>query len=112
MAGSERRGEDRVPLSIAVEYGSIGDFLEDETANLSLGGMFIVTDSPSAEGTVLDLQFCLPGRAEPVRTRGIVIWVENDTARLTPGMGVRFEALDEDVRADIRALHRLEAGDA
>ncbi len=68
------------------------------TANLSRGGMFLITTNPLKEGTELNLRFSLPGARKPIEVIGEVLWVrdENDLSNLPPGMGIRFLRIDEE----------------
>ena len=42
----QQRATRRLPIRVEVEYSTTEDFLLDYTANVSLGGVFIVTDTP------------------------------------------------------------------
>jgi uncharacterized protein (TIGR02266 family) len=88
------RVHDRVPLSLEVEYRTVGAFLVAFTSNLSKGGLFIETERPLVVGTDLILRFNIPG-AGPIEVRGSVAWVRTESVEgKAPGMGVEFEQLD------------------
>jgi Tfp pilus assembly protein PilZ len=61
-------------------------------ANLSVGGLFAVTERPPIAGQVVSLELALPDHS-PLRIRGQVTWV-NDNGRsfspLPPGFGVKI----------------------
>jgi hypothetical protein len=60
-------------------------------ANLSVGGLFAVTDRPPITGQVVTLQLALPAQP-PLHISGQVTWI-NESARvanLPPGFGVKI----------------------
>lgn len=70
------------------------EYLEGVAENVSLGGMFIATQTPLREGSVAWLEFHVPGEevGRPVRARGIVCWRRR---WLQPrGMGIRFVEIE------------------
>ncbi len=89
-----------------VEYESTEDFLVDYTANLSVGGMFIVTDKPLSRGTRLRMSFRLPGGEETIEATGVVRWAVQPSSSepMRPGMGISFEELGDLDRARVEAL--------
>ncbi|MCP4809272.1 MAG: TIGR02266 family protein [Proteobacteria bacterium] len=102
----EHRTMRRLPVRVLVEYEALAEFLEDYTANLSIGGMFIATDTPLDIGTRFRLRFSVPGRKKPIETVGEVRWSvpRAEAGAMNPGMGVQFDAL---VGSELRALQRL-----
>ena len=84
----------RVPFRTAVrlQFDRFRGFIEEYSANLSLGGMFIRTDSALPLGTVLPIEFRLGEDFELIKGTGRVVWVrdegidDDDPA----GMGIRF----------------------
>jgi type IV pilus assembly protein PilZ len=102
----ERRALRRLPLRVMVEYESLEDFLIDYTANMSVGGMFIRTQTPLDEGTRFRLRFQVPGRSRPIETFGEVRWTlsPEDAGPMVPGMGVQFDAL---AAPDRRSVQRM-----
>jgi len=98
------RGAERSALKapVLVRYESVIDFVEMQSLNVSLSGMFLTTDDPLPQGSVLSFRFelvdgyvLLEGQAEVVRrvTTGIV-----------KGMGLRFTELDQRNRAFIQRI--------
>jgi uncharacterized protein (TIGR02266 family) len=73
------------------------------TANISLGGTFVVSAEPRPPRTTLELSFKLPEQPAPVRGRGRVVWArERDEGPGRPaGMGVRFLELTPGSREQI-----------
>jgi len=103
---SERRRARRLPIRINVHYSNVDDFLDDVTANVSVGGMFIQTDTPLAMGTRFRLQFTLPSK-HAINTIGEVRWVsasDGSDAEQVSGMGVRF---DEMAPSDRKAVEEM-----
>lgn len=101
----EKRAMRRLPIRVLVEYEALSEFLEDYTANLSIGGMFIATETPLDMGTRFRLRFAVPGRARPIETVGEVRWcVQPGPGAMNAGMGVQFDPLKP---AEMRALERL-----
>src|SRR5687767_7759418 len=85
-------------LAVAVpfryKYQSILDFQEVQAVNISRSGMFVVSNEPLPVGSIIEFEFALAdgfpllrGKAEVVRVSG-----------KPPGMGLRFQALDEPSR--------------
>jgi len=103
---TSRRRAVRKPIRLMVEYESTEDFLVDYTANLSVGGMFIVTDRPLPKGTLLRMSFRLPGGEETIEATGQVRWAVQPSSSepMRPGMGISFEELGDLDRARVQAL--------
>ena len=56
--GDDRRKHPRTPLSLLVQFrfNTFEDFLADYSHDISPGGMFIRTDEPQEEGSIIYLQ--------------------------------------------------------
>ena len=100
----QQRATRRLPIRVEVEYSTTEDFLLDYTANVSLGGVFIVTDTPLEVGTRFRLRLRLPFRKRPLETLGVVRWVQESDGVMNAGMGVLFDGLSG---ADQRAVERM-----
>ena len=73
------------------------------TRNISLGGVFIDTESSLPFGAKLSLKFRIPTQTEPVEVEGQVRWLEAEDGHVR-GIGIRFEGL----RArDVWALNKF-----
>src|SRR3954468_18861317 len=95
--GSERRRFPRTPLSMLVQYrfNSFEDFLPEYSVNISPGGMFIRTDKPLEEGSMVYLQFSLKDGSRLIEGMGKVVRVNPVGVKdRTPGMGVEFTNFD------------------
>lgn len=86
----------RVPIQLLVDYQCEGHYLFDFCRDLGAGGVFIQTNNPLENGSVVNLVFTLPDSKETLETKGRVIWVQNKVPGkdLMPGMGVQFENFD------------------
>ncbi len=79
---------------MGVQYEALDLFHSNTILNISKGGMFIKTDRPHPLGTVLLLEFTLPGRKESIHVTGKVVWTHKPTqtsiSSYEPGMGIKF----------------------
>jgi len=97
----------RVPinLKVDVEYPN-QHYLFEYSTNLSQSGIFIHTDDPLEPGTLVHLAFSLPDQ-HMIRTRGEVIWVNEDDES-EAGMGVKFRGLSlEDRERILTAIKKI-----
>ena len=89
----------RVPVKFQVDYKSEGNFLFENATNISEHGVFIHTNKTLEPGTVVELQFTIPESKEKLKIKGEVMWVnpyrKEQEKNYNPGMGVRFESLNE-----------------
>ncbi len=72
-------------------------------ANLSEGGLFLRTSTPLAEGSEATVRIEAREQAE-VQARARVVWSRPDGNGHVPGMGLRFERIDEQALAVIRRI--------
>lgn len=110
--GSEQRTTNRVPVKLQVDCKSEGHFLFENATNISEHGVFVHTDKPMKEGTIVELQFTIPESREKLKVRGEVMWINPVRAEVeknyNPGMGVRFEKLNEiDREVLLNAIKRI-----
>ena len=79
---SERRGGDRAPIELKVEYRRLNAFFADYTKNISRGGTFIATSRPLPIGTEFIFRLTVPTLEEAISLRGRVRWIieEGDPA--------------------------------
>ncbi len=103
--GDNRRRYPRSPLSILVQYrfNSFEDFLAEYSLNISLGGIFIRTEDPRDEGSIVYLQFSLKDGSRLIEGMGKVVRVNPPGSRDT-GMGVEFMNFDEESMALINDI--------
>jgi hypothetical protein len=102
-----RRERRRLPLRLPVVYGAIEGPKQTHTRDINEEGMFILTEKPLPERTVVSFVLTLPGRG-PLTLKGAVthtVIVEDDDV---PGMGIRY-TLDERESTDMKsAIDQLE----
>ena len=108
----ERRGEDRAPITLRVDYKRLNTFFADYTKNISKGGTFIRTQRPLEIGTEFVFVLSLPsekasGGAVRLELKGVVKWVvtEQEASQDQPaGMGIQFLFDDDAARARVEEL--------
>jgi uncharacterized protein (TIGR02266 family) len=103
-----RRKFARVPLETHLRIVLAGSDDENQNflENLSIGGLFIRTNSPKPIGTRVRFEFVVGKERKKVAGLGVVQWVklEDDANR---GMGVRFVELTREGEQGLRqALKR------
>lgn len=76
--------------------------LQAAVSSLGEGTVFIQMANPPPKGTILEIEFEVPGRASKIRTLGIVRWREKAGPRA--GVGVRFTPLKESEREELARL--------
>jgi len=108
----ELRNSSRVPTTLQVDCKSEGHFLFENATNISEHGVFIHTDKPMKPGTLVELQFTLPESDERLKVLGKVMWVnpfrKDQEKNHNPGMGIRFENLNEIDKATLlNAIKRI-----
>lgn len=94
-----RRKHPRTELSLLVQYRfhTFEEFLEEVSLNISPGGMFIRTDAPHEEDSVIFLKFSLTDGSKLLEGMGRVVRVNppGEDGRVA-GMGVEFLNFDDD----------------
>lgn len=92
----DKRKEPRIPIQLKVDIESPNDhYLFEYSSNLSQNGIFIQSTEPLPPGSLVNIQFLLPGEYW-IRTRGEVIWAnDDDDAEEELGMGIKFIGLSE-----------------
>lgn len=95
QGGATERAK-RVGVVLEVAYRNAGQFLVSYCTNLSRGGLFVATPTPSNIGTVISVALRIPGRASPIRLDASVRWVRPKPTEDGPsGMGLAFEGIDQ-----------------
>ena len=105
-ANEDRRRGDRVELKIPVDYSSVDAFFTEFSANINEGGMFVEVDEPPELGTLVQLQFDLPGRSAAIQVEGRVAWTSDGKDDSSAGVGIEFQNLPSDVRETINKVVR------
>ncbi len=125
QGGQDRRAAPRLLVDLEVDYRSEDNFLFAYITDISETGIFIRTTTPEPAGTYLNLRFTPPVdvdapslidlglspddeavlACQPLELEGEVIWINpyrpGAPDSLSPGMGVRFRAIDGETK------HRL-----
>ena len=106
---TDRRKYPRVPLSLLIQYrfDTLEDFLSEYSTDISIGGMFIRTDKPKDEGTLVYLQFYLRDGAKLIEGLGRVVRVNSPDlpdGAAAEGMGIEFVNFDEESMELIRQI--------
>lgn len=109
VRAAERRRSPRVLVDLEVDYDSEDNFLFAYITDISTTGIFIKTVTPEPRGTELNLRF-RPEGEEPFALEAEVIWINDlrpdDRDNLSPGMGVRFLRLDDEMKQRLYDLVR------
>jgi Tfp pilus assembly protein PilZ len=79
-------------LRIDVEYDAAGATRREIATTLGAGGLFIASENPLDEGTLLVARFRLPRSETLHEVTGRVVWTHRreDHPGTTPGMGIAF----------------------
>lgn len=106
-AGAEKRRYPRSTLSILVQYrfNTFEEFLAEYSLNLSIGGMFIRTDEPREEGSIIYLQFSLTDGSRLIEGMGRVVRTNPPgVPGRVAGMGIEFLNFDEESTALVEEI--------
>jgi len=101
-----RREKRRLPLRLPVTFGGLSGPVETHTRDINDEGIFIVTDSPLPEGTIVHFVVVPPAHA-PLEIKGVVSHTVLVTDEDVPGMGIRYTldaARQEEVTAVVDEL--------
>ena len=91
----EQRQYQRRDICLQVKYGTTREFVDDYTANISIGGCFVNSDQKFTLGQQFPMSLILPNGHE-IKTDAIVRWVSPSSE--FPGVGVQFEVLSKSDR--------------
>lgn len=110
LTAADRRAAPRVLVDLEVDYSSEEIFLFAYITDISETGIFIRTTAPEPPGTLLNLRFRPDDASPQLQVEGTVIWVNpfrpGAVDNLHPGMGIRFAALDAEVKDRLLELVR------
>jgi uncharacterized protein (TIGR02266 family) len=99
---TDRRRAPRMLVDLEVDYASEDNYLFAYITDISATGIFVRTTTPEAPGTHLNLRFAADEARAWLEVEGEVIWVNpyrpGAPDNLHPGMGIRFVAIDNDLR--------------
>lgn len=95
----EKRAAARLPIEVDVQVEGAAHRFQATTADLSSGGMFVVTQRAIPVGVEVMLGFTLPN-GTALEVLGVVQWQTNgDGAARQPGLGLAFFCLEPDAKA-------------
>ena len=102
----ERRTKERIPVKMWVRNmeGSADYF--QQTANLSTNGMYILSPNPYSLGTIIDIEFQVPGTDYIVKCGAEVLKCTDEEPMI--GLSVRFKDMtDQDKKVIEKAIALL-----
>lgn len=102
----DRRITPRADLIVRVDYQTVDQLFSEFARNINEGGLFVETENAPEVGTPVELQFKIPGSADPIQVSGFVVRITQGDAENPPGMGIEFENLDGQARHHINELVR------
>jgi type IV pilus assembly protein PilZ len=102
----ERRRSERTDYVVRVDYKTVDELFSEFARNINEGGLFVETEQPPAVGSLVALEFQIPGGSEPIQVMGRVIRTSEGELDEPPGMGIEFENLDGQSRDLINDLVR------
>ena len=103
----DKRRHPRAQLSLLIQFrfDSLEDFMSEYATDMSMGGMFIRTNEPREEGSMVYLQFSLKDGSRLIEGLGRVVRVNRGDGR-PDGMGIEFLNFDEESMALIEEIVR------
>lgn len=112
-----RRMEDRVPKKFRVAYSTPRALKESYLSNISLGGVYIRTNSPLDPGVRLALKIFLPDGDKELEVECEVAWAQTEdkitsNQKHPRGMGIKFLNLSSEGKKRIEALLRQAGSEA
>ena len=107
---SDTRKDKRARVSgLTVRYKSAtnDEFIDNQSLDVSVGGVFVKTQTPFAPGTLLKLEILVASEPSSITGVGRVVWKREPTqatAERPAGMGVKFIKIDDVSRQTIDRL--------
>ncbi len=102
LLGVPVRSTSRMMVNVEVKADTSSSLRCFQSANISESGMLLKGSHPIAIGMAVELEFCLPDEAEPVR--GVAMVVRHTGNGEDPGIGLRFVDLN---RQEMLRLRRF-----
>ena len=66
----ERRRSERTDYVVRVDYKTVDELFSEFARNINEGGVFVETEQPPAVGSLVALEFQIPGGSEPIQVMG------------------------------------------
>lgn len=100
----KRRKHVRFPINLSVRYyENAAEPCDDFILNISMGGVYIKSESPLKEGAKISMDFEIPPKIRYLgKFEGEVVAINSDDPRYPKGMFVKF------INAGAEQLKRLE----
>jgi type IV pilus assembly protein PilZ len=110
IADSDRRAAPRILVDLEIDYASEDNYLFAYITDISETGIFVRTTTPEQPGTHLNMRFRPDDESPQIEVEGEVIWINpyrpGAADNLHPGMGIRFVALDDELKDRLLELVR------
>ncbi len=90
---ANRRVLPRIPAGLKVDYKYGTHVAQGMTADISEGGIFLISDSPATAGTKIYIHLHLTGGKPPMKIIGHVRRTVDPAPSVQPGMGISFEVI-------------------
>ncbi|MBE9502763.1 MAG: PilZ domain-containing protein [Proteobacteria bacterium] len=87
------RENERLPITLRVNFNTEMDFLNAQAKNISASGMFIHTLHPLPEGVELNIHFEIPEVSMDFATKAKIVWTatfDQTFDEEEAGMGIEF----------------------
>jgi uncharacterized protein (TIGR02266 family) len=94
LRGTGIRGLTRVPMVAEVHIRGVTEVSHGIARNLSRGGIFVEAERTAALDAEVELRFELPDSRTAIAPTAEVVWCRERSPQHSPGMGMRFLALD------------------
>jgi uncharacterized protein (TIGR02266 family) len=87
-----RRRYRRLTVRLLVDFSTSSGVRCEYATTLGAGGLFVESEQPLPQGSLIKVRFRLPGREQLHEIEGRVAWSQpaGADARRAPGMGVEF----------------------
>lgn len=98
---NENRKSARVPTRLRCWCEGENVTVYARIGNLSEGGLFLRTSTPLSQGSKATVRF---GQEPAIEAQATVVWCRADGEQGPPGMGLKFEVIDQKRLDELRKL--------
>ncbi len=94
-------------LTVRYKSATVDEFLDNQSHDVSVGGVFVKTSAPFAPGTLLKFEIRIAQESSVIAGVGRVVWKREPTQVASDrpaGMGVKFIKIDDAARRTIDRL--------
>ena len=105
-SGADKRKHLRAPLQILIQhrFETMDEFVAKWSSDISMGGLFLRTEAPREEGSMVYLQFALDNGNKLIEGLGRVVRSQPPADGRVAGMGIEFVSFDDESLALIEDL--------